>query len=308
MKRMIVENVSLLDLKPDPRNARKHDRENIDAIKASLGRFGQQKPIVVSQDNVIVAGNGTYQAALEMGWLTLAVVRTDLTDWTGFALADNRTADLSRWDDNVLATLLSELTYDPAEIGFDESFTEALEVSLGLGVDAFDEEKMPTLSPTPEASVASGETSISSVTVARPPTDEAERKTEASKDKTLPASASSYTSKIVAPTYVPRKEKPEISKLFDAERAESLLRQIEASSVSEEEKTFLRLAAYRHVSFRFSEIAEYYAHSDIETQDLFEVSALVLIDFDKAVELGFVKTSELLAQLIEIESSVEQDS
>lgn len=143
MKTLKMENVLTQELKPDPRNARKHDRENIEAIKASLERFGQQKPIVVSQDNIVIAGNGTLQAALELGWKSLAVVRSDLKDWTGFALADNRTSDLSRWDDNVLAALLSELTYSPEEIGFDEGFIEALAISPHSSLDDPFEESSP---------------------------------------------------------------------------------------------------------------------------------------------------------------------
>ena len=54
-----VETVALAKLALDPRNARRHPERNLESIKASLARFGQQKPIVVDADGVTVAGNGT---------------------------------------------------------------------------------------------------------------------------------------------------------------------------------------------------------------------------------------------------------
>lgn len=62
-------------------------KKNIEAIKGSLAKFGQQKPIVVNKDNVVVAGNGTLEAARQLGWKEINVVRTNLTgaELTAFA-------------------------------------------------------------------------------------------------------------------------------------------------------------------------------------------------------------------------------
>jgi len=95
----------------DPRNARKHDEQNVAAIAASLQRFGQRKPIVANRANKqIEAGNGTLLAAQTLGWSQLAVVwvEDDPAAATGFAVADNRTAELAAWDEEILADLLSE--------------------------------------------------------------------------------------------------------------------------------------------------------------------------------------------------------
>lgn len=80
---------------PDPANARTHDDRNLQSLAASLKRFGQQKPIIVDADGVIVAGNATHQAALSLGWTEVAAVRTTLAgpDRTAYAIADNRTAE-----------------------------------------------------------------------------------------------------------------------------------------------------------------------------------------------------------------------
>ena len=108
---MKVESVPIATLSQDPANARKHDDKNLEAIKASLRRFGQQKPIVVDSSNVVRAGNGTLAAATALGWDSINVVQTDLqgSEATAYAIADNRTAELAEWDDSVLAASLSSL-------------------------------------------------------------------------------------------------------------------------------------------------------------------------------------------------------
>src|SRR5216683_2506759 len=72
-------NIGTLTL--DPNNARLHNERNIEAIKESLRRYGQVKPVVARRSNrVVIAGNGTLQAAREMGWTKLAVSWVDLSD------------------------------------------------------------------------------------------------------------------------------------------------------------------------------------------------------------------------------------
>jgi DNA modification methylase len=106
-----VESVPIATLSQDPANARKHDDKNLEAIKASLRRFGQQKPIVVDSSNVVRAGNGTLAAATALGWDSINIVQTDLqgSEATAYAIADNRTAELAEWDESVLAASLSSL-------------------------------------------------------------------------------------------------------------------------------------------------------------------------------------------------------
>ena len=120
---MKLETVPLGSLSLDPANVRKHGQKNLDAIKASLRKFGQQKPIVVDAKGIVLAGNGTLTAAKELGWTEIQIVRTALAgvDATAFAIADNRSAELAEWDDNlseVLAALKAE-DFPLDEIGFD---------------------------------------------------------------------------------------------------------------------------------------------------------------------------------------------
>lgn len=100
-----------------------------------------------------------------------------------------------------------------------------------------------------------------------------------------------YTGKIETPKYEPSEFKPEITELYDKSKAMELISRIEKSNLPREEKEFLKFAAFRHVIFDYHSIAEYYAHSDKEIQELMEESALVIIDFDKAVENGFIQFS-----------------
>lgn len=102
-------------LKADPKNARQHDEINIEAIKGSLARFGQQKPVVIRADGTIVAGHGLVMAAQALGWAQVACVTTDLTDEKviqAYALADNKTGELSDWNSKTLAQVLDEMKED----------------------------------------------------------------------------------------------------------------------------------------------------------------------------------------------------
>lgn len=121
---MQVESVPISTLVHDPNNSRIHDVKNIKAIMGSLTAFGQQKPIVVNKDNVVIAGNGTLVAAKELGWKNINVVKTDLPkrEQKAFALADNKSAELAEWDDTKLEETLYELKmedFDIGSIGFD---------------------------------------------------------------------------------------------------------------------------------------------------------------------------------------------
>ena len=130
--------MTLADLKPDSRNARKHNPRNIGMIVDSLHQVGAARSIVIDEDNMILAGNGVIEAAAEAGIMNvriieasgneiIAVKRSGLTpeQKTKLALFDNRTAELADWDVPMLASLdidLGNLFYDSelAEMGLGE--------------------------------------------------------------------------------------------------------------------------------------------------------------------------------------------
>ena len=110
-------------------------------------------------------------------------------------------------------------------------------------------------------------------------------------------SENNYSKKIEAPIYEPKNEKPDYLSLFDQERTNELIQEIQASNIPQQEKDFLTMAAYRHTVFNYERIADFYAHSSPEVQKLMEDSALIIIDFNRAIELGYVKLSNEIANL-----------
>jgi DNA modification methylase len=120
-----VKSVPIAQLQLDSNNARKHSERNLAAIAESLIRFGQRKPLVVHR-GVVIAGNGTLEAARSLGWTEIDIAEVP-DDWDketakAYALADNRTAELAEWDENSLAKQLLELQdegWDIASLGFD---------------------------------------------------------------------------------------------------------------------------------------------------------------------------------------------
>lgn len=105
-----------------------------------------------------------------------------------------------------------------------------------------------------------------------------------------------YTSKIKAPIYEPKNVKPHILELYDSSKYLRLKKEIEKSNLSDEEKKFLIISATRHIVFNYSKIADYYANSSKEMQQFMERSALIIIDFEKAIEYGYVKLNEDITQ------------
>lgn len=109
-----------------------------------------------------------------------------------------------------------------------------------------------------------------------------------------------YSSKIEAPIYEPKNAKPHILELCDKSKTHRIIKEIESSNLSNDEKFFLMDAARRHNVFNYEKIADYYAHSSKEMQTLMERSGLVIIDFDKAIEYGYVKLcDEIRKQYLE---------
>ena len=136
--------VEITTLVPDERNARKHDERNLNAIRSSLATFGQRTPLVVDQESGrVLKGNGTLEAARSLGWTHLAVVTVtdDPTTATGYAIADNRTAELATWDDDLLLELALEVKQEN-ELLYEELLIDDL---LNLG---------PTAEEKPAAAIA----------------------------------------------------------------------------------------------------------------------------------------------------------
>lgn len=112
---------SINELKPDHKNARRRTDRSAELIQESLKRYGAARSIVIDENNRILAGNGTIEGAKAAGINNVRIIETDGQEViairrsglseeqkVGLALADNRTADLSEWDHEMLNRLGEE--------------------------------------------------------------------------------------------------------------------------------------------------------------------------------------------------------
>lgn len=145
-----VELADIGELKLDPQNARTHGTRNLEAIRQSLHQFGQRKPLVVTQDRVVRAGNGTLTAMRRMNedrtftgddgqqhewrrfdkvWITVFPGSAD--EALAYAINDNRSGDLADWDERILAEHLRYVADEGGHAlllatGFDRMETDEL--------------------------------------------------------------------------------------------------------------------------------------------------------------------------------------
>lgn len=99
------------DITPYERNPRKNDQA-VDAVAKSIEQFGFKQPIVVDTDGVIVVGHTRWKAAKQLGLAKVPVhVAADLTpeQAKAYRVADNRTSDLSAWDEDAALKEIEEI-------------------------------------------------------------------------------------------------------------------------------------------------------------------------------------------------------
>ena len=136
-------------------NPRTHDERSLKVIANSLSEFGQRIPIVVQRDGMRVrVGNGRLRAARDiLGWTHIAAIILDEEDIAAsrFAIADNRTGELSAWDYEALAAALEGLgeNTDLASLGFEDFDLSTLvaptEVASSMDEDGEEEESLAEL-------------------------------------------------------------------------------------------------------------------------------------------------------------------
>ena len=134
--------VNIDKLIPYANNARTHSEEQIQLIRSSLREFGFINPVIIDNDYGIIAGHGRVIAARREGITEIPCVKVDhLTEAQkkAYILADNRLAELSEWDEEMLKVeieQLNDLEFDVDLLGFDltEYFTEDIIYAFGQGV------------------------------------------------------------------------------------------------------------------------------------------------------------------------------
>lgn len=136
-----IEYVAVDSLTPYEKNARSHGKEDLKAIEDSIREFGFVDPIGVWHD-IIVEGHGRLIAAKQIGMTEVPVIRLDqLTDEQrrAYALAHNKTAELSSWNFDLLAAELNNISeIDMTAFGFDAE---------GIGIEENEIEEVETPEP-----------------------------------------------------------------------------------------------------------------------------------------------------------------
>src|SRR5713226_4747849 len=127
MSNLQIQYVSPDRLRPYPGNARTHSRKQIKLIADSIKRFGFINPIIVTDDFEVVAGHGRLEAAKSLGMQLVPVVAISSlseADKKAIRIADNRIAELSHWDRDILAIEyqgLHDLQFDEIDVILDEA-------------------------------------------------------------------------------------------------------------------------------------------------------------------------------------------
>ncbi len=137
-----TEMVGVSALQPYARNARTHSRRQIKKIAASIERFGFVNPVLIDENNQIIAGHGRVAAAKLLGWQevpTLRVEHLDEAEKRAYILADNRLAEEAGWDREMLAIELQGLI----DLDFSVELTGFDMAEVDLLLDGEDEAKEP---------------------------------------------------------------------------------------------------------------------------------------------------------------------
>lgn len=136
------------ELIPYVRNARTHSEAQVSQIAASIREFGFLSPILVAEDNTILAGHGRLAAALKLGLKKVPCVKENHlteTQKRAYIIADNKLSLNAGWDNELLAVELSELEgadFNLDLLGFDEAeLSSIFDADKDVSEDDFDVEK-----------------------------------------------------------------------------------------------------------------------------------------------------------------------
>lgn len=150
-----VEMIAVSALKPYARNARRHSKAQVKQIAASFKEFGIINPIIVDEDNSILAGHGRVEAAKAAGIALLPVVRvTGLTEGQkrAYRIADNRIAETAEWELSFLAQEFKDLSSAAFEIdvtvtGFDMGEIDVMIAEHAPSAKADEADVLPAIDP-----------------------------------------------------------------------------------------------------------------------------------------------------------------
>lgn len=263
MKQYEYQIVDIEKLKPYEKNSRTHSSEQIKQIMDSIKAFGFTNPLLIDDDFNLIAGHGRLEAVKQPN-------KVDFVENPILELPCIIVSGLSEMEQKALVIADNKIALNAGwdiEILGQELF-ELENANFDISLIGFNEDEVLELLGEFEEVGSIG---------------------ERSQDNT-------YTQKIVTPIYEIKGEKPKIEDCVDDSKVLEKIKMIEASNIPQEQKDFLKKTAYRFMDFHFANIAEYYAHSSKEVQELMENLALVIIDYDKAIEEGYVKLTKSIEE------------
>lgn len=128
-----IEMIPVHELVPYDKNPRKHDK-SLPQLIESIKKFGFTQPIIIDQNNRIVAGHGRHKAANQLRLMTVPCVRVELTDaeYIQLVLADNKITEMSKWDNKLLKDCMEILEGMQIELTSMPAF-EAVEIDKIFG-------------------------------------------------------------------------------------------------------------------------------------------------------------------------------
>jgi len=270
---MLIEKVQVSVLNNAVYNPRK-DLKPTDAeyikLKNSIEHFGYVEPIIVNKrNNTVVGGHQRLKVLKDLGFEDVDVVYVDLDDTDEKALNIALNKISGDWDIDKLEDLLNEIKLDSS---FDIGLT-------GFSLDDIDK----LFNNEPEDS-------------------------DSNEDNELNRELNRYSNNIKIPQYTPTGKEVDINDCINLDKYNELVSAIDKSNVDIKIKRFLKLAATRHIVFNYKNIAELYANSNEDIQQLMEDSALVIIDFNDAIAKGYVKITKKFNEILsEIGNDIVED-
>lgn len=260
---MKIELIPISEIIPYENNIKEHPQEQVDKLKESIKEFDFNDPISIDENNVILEGHGRFMALKQLGEKEAKVIKIKHLNELQKKKYRIYHNQLTMSTGFNVEKLKLELDAINIDLG------EIVNVEIILEDLGFSKDDIKNLGLTEE------------------------EKEE----------LNNYSKKIKAPIYEPKNEKPELKDLFSNEKYNELVNDIEKSKIPKKEKEFLKLAATRHIVFNYENIADYYSHSKKENQELFENSALVIIDFEKAIENGYIQLDKNIKEQFEGETN-----
>ncbi len=132
-----LERLPISALKLNPRNPRRHSKQQIKQLARSIKSFGFRVPIIIDAENNVLSGHGRILALQLLGWTTVLVIRvSDLTpaEAAAFAIADNRLTENATWDDRLLGEIFSDLS--KLDLNFDLDVTGFSVAEIDLRIES----------------------------------------------------------------------------------------------------------------------------------------------------------------------------